>query len=122
MSDPIRTALAELVRLEDEGGTTVEEWEAAHDAARAALAEQPSVQDVDWEELAEDVLRQEREDHAARDAMSRQPSVREPLSEDRIGELEHAAWSESEETDWFAVLAFARMVEAAHGIGEKGEA
>ena len=91
MSDPIRNALAELVRLEDEQpemprGAWIDAWA----AARAALAEKPS--------------------------------VREPLSDDRIGELEHAAWSESEETDWFAVLAFARMVEAAHGIGVKGEA
>ena len=94
MSD-IRKALADLVTLHlDESprqpGDDADAWADAWDAARAALAEQPS--------------------------------IREPLSEDRIGELEHAAWSESEETDWSAVLAFARMVEAAHGIGVKGEA
>ena len=91
MSDPIRDALVELLRTCDASKhVPFRELEMAIAAARAALAEQPS--------------------------------VREPLSEDRIGELEHAAWSESEETDWSAVLMFARMVEAAHGIGVKGEA
>lgn len=100
MSDPIRTALAELVTLHlDESprqpGDDADAWADAWAAARAALAEQPS--------------------------------VREPLTRQQIERLvyEHTKlnpnMADDKELLGYIVNAV-RAIEAAHGIGVKGEA
>ena len=65
---------------------------------------------------------------AARAALAEQPSVREPLTDARIVELAEACGYDGAVPTvrlafyGFKLWEFARTVEAAHGIGVKGEA
>ena len=96
MSDPIRTALAELVELKK-----------LHDKSEGFLPLDPA-----------NLARKQRAWAAARAALAEQPSVREPLTDEQIKNalvISDDYWATSK----LWIIGVWRAAEAAHGIGVK---
>lgn len=117
--DNIRKALAELVELKKLKEQFDVLKQDVPDVATAAVLEGMAAEYQRRQPLAWD---------AARAALAEQPSVRKPLTDARIVELaEYCGYDGAVPTvrlafQGFKLWEFARTVEAAHGIGVKGEA